>query len=261
MLKIFPDLNSSLRERVHTCFLASLNDHLDLIVSTSPAEQKEPLRLFPEFYHMGLLADPGPVSTRAFVVTEFIRGESLWQFHAANPLDVAGRKSEVKTILSIFAQILAGLKKVHELTGFLHLDLHPGNIMVSTEIWPHGTLLDTKTSRFPERQTDIGGTPRIRLIDPGCSGFTKIKDAMQPEPESLQRKITKVLYSRSWRSVWKYWLQGGIFRDPRGNPDIIMWSIMAREVLFNEMHLPLTQKVLGCTDYDTCLDELFSFDF
>lgn len=106
-------------------------------------------RIAARLHHPNIVAvyDFGMVADRhAFIVMEYLPGQSLRDYIEANPGGLALRDAAV-----IFRQMAAGVHAAH-LAGYVHRDLKPGNVMV---------------------ESGVGDEPIVKVLD---FGIAKIAD-------------------------------------------------------------------------------------
>jgi predicted Ser/Thr protein kinase len=72
--------------------------------------------------------DVGQHDGRAFIIMEYLHGQTLGQFVAGRPLDRA-------TLLRLALEIASGLSAAHDV-GIIHRDIKPGNIFITNKETP-----------------------------------------------------------------------------------------------------------------------------
>ncbi len=81
----------------------------------------------PTIYEFGTLGLPGLGHSLPYTVEQFIPGETLAARLKRGPLPL-------EQVVELFADLAVTLRAMHEGLGLAHLDLHPGNIMVTPDV-------------------------------------------------------------------------------------------------------------------------------
>jgi serine/threonine protein kinase len=170
VLKIFPaesfindfEKNPEIREIFLSCHLAK-----ERFEDSSMTFSTRDKNLFPGFYGYGFTDTDTPFGPQPAVksgkkhlimVMEFIKGQDLY-VHSEDKKNTLSPLNNKTTTQAIIYQLLTALQRAHKNLGFYHRDLHPGNIIVSSD----KSVSITKST---------GGTvmaPMIKIIDFGLS--------------------------------------------------------------------------------------------
>ncbi|MCG8429544.1 MAG: HDOD domain-containing protein [Chromatiales bacterium] len=98
--------------------------------------------------------DTGKVGSRPYLVFEYVDGQLLSDWLAANPVSLT-------EALPIFTAILLGVAEVHG-EGMVHRDLKPANIMLTADLTPK--IMDFGLARIMDKRSQAdsvrAGTPR-----------------------------------------------------------------------------------------------------
>lgn len=280
LLKIFPytkkswgwsrhyngiSLKEANRERLNLCVMTELDKQMHTSATENLDLYHEYPSVYPLYDNMGMTYIETHSKAVPFIVTDYVIGKPLSHFYF--DLDVITLDDEQtdkqpesmslsdKSAYSTFLQLLVALKTSNEKYGFQHYDLHPGNIIISDEIWPEDSAL---TIEHPIDETsiefDLSGTPKVKIIDLGTAGIGKKHQFTKTDDKFLDRKITKSLALRAKSSTFKYYILGN--RVNQLTPDLSMWYILANHVIENETTLDWSNEALGefiCQDYNSCL--------
>lgn len=203
VLKIFPletfsksfETNMEAREIFFTCHLG--NEKFNLPNGTFSTADN---RFFPKFYGFAMTDSDKPFSPSSsggkgrylMMLLEYIKGKDMF-VHSEEQESNSPLLNKAQT-QAILLQILTALKQAHQSLGFFHMDLHPGNIVLSSD----------KTVRFTKGSGSYVIAPMVKIIDFGLStsryfyGVDKI-NAQKAEKLSLSpsRKQSLVLLNFS----------------------------------------------------------------
>jgi eukaryotic-like serine/threonine-protein kinase len=153
---------------------------LKLINQTSDEERvrrfRNEVRVISSLSHPNLLTlyDVGQYNSLPFIVTEFIRGESLRQRMAHGPI-------ELLEALDIAIQIANGLRAAHE-SGIIHRDIKPENVMVLPD--GYVKILDFGLAKLRNPPELIAPSPQVStvsLIDTDSGVIVGTVNYMSPE--------------------------------------------------------------------------------
>jgi serine/threonine protein kinase len=187
VIKIFPQekfiknfqYNSDLREIYFSCHLNRLiftDKHL--IFSTTDKN------FFPIFYGFGFSTTDKPFDGKSadnqekkhfFMIIEYVDGKDVFTYSNNRATRESAFKAKTK-VKAILFQVIFALNQANKELGFSHLDLHPGNIMLS-----ENKTIDLKIGQSIEK------APMVKIIDFGLSS------AEDFPPLTASRIYSKVL--------------------------------------------------------------------
>lgn len=112
-----------------------------------------------------LPAHPHVVEIEGFTQSDVGKG-LLMPFYPSSLLDAMGERMDVQHAAAIASQIMDGLQHLHK-NGVLHLDLKPGNILISKD--GSAALADFGLARAVKK-ADLSSNPELKLSNRAVSG-------------------------------------------------------------------------------------------
>ena len=172
VLKIFPEenftkifkKNNELREIYFSCKLAK-EKFTDSKLSFSSDDNN----FFPGFFGFGYTNTDKPFASKNdismesnkkyfFMLMEFVKGKDMFVYSKDKKDEKSPYKDPQITTLILY-QIISAIKNAHESLGFYHMDMHPGNIMLSSD----------KTITYTINKNQTITAPMVKIIDFGLS--------------------------------------------------------------------------------------------
>lgn len=182
VLKIFPaesfekdfEKNNEIREIFFSCHLAKEKFTLPNATFSSTDTS-----FFPRFFGFAYtdsdtpFDQPPPVQSskkHLMMVMEFIKGKDMF-VHSEEKASDSPLLNKAQS-QAIILQIVSALEQAHKNLGFYHLDLHPGNIVLSSD----------KTVKFRKASGAYVIAPMVKIIDFGLAtgSYFYVSDGLDP---------------------------------------------------------------------------------
>ncbi len=187
VLKIFPaesfsndfEKNPEIREIFLSCHLAK--ERFEDSTMTFSSRDKN---FFPGFYGYAYtdtdtpFASPPAAKTgkkHLIMVMEFIKGKDLY-VHSEDKKNTLSPLNNKIATQGIIYQLLVALERAHKNIGFYHRDLHPGNIIISSD----------KTVSIKKSGGGVVVAPMLKIIDFGLSTSRYFYSADQIDSSKAQ---------------------------------------------------------------------------